>query len=480
VVILAPAHGSAVVDPVSGAITYTPAANYNGPDSLIYQVCDTTDICDTATVSLTVTSINDLPIVNGDTAVTADGVPVDIDVLVNDTDVDGTLDPTSVTVLSGPSHGAVTVDPVTGVINYVATAGYSGGDSFTYRVCDDQGGCGTATVVISVNGAPLAINDTVGVLSGVATTINVLANDADPDGALDPTSVSIVSGPLHGTASVDPVTGTVRYTSDAGYSGTDEITYRVCDTGTPPLCSTAILTLLVNTPPQAVNDSARTLRGVAVLIVVLANDTDADGLLDPTSVSIVSAPVHGTVTVNPVSGQVSYLPDAAFYGDDVFTYRVCDTGSPSGCANAIVAVHVNAPPVVNDDAAAMTSGSSVTVLVLANDQDPDGSIDPASVAIVAGPANGIVSVDPLTGRITYTPWPWFYGTDSFTYRVCDVDVPVACDTATVHIGLPATGTIDAPAEPRTAVPALTVAALMAGMLALLICLALPRRRRRRE
>jgi large repetitive protein len=478
VVVGSPTHGTAVVDPVTGAITYTPAANYNGPDSLVYQVCDTTALCDTATLTLIVAGANDPPIVLGDIVLAADGVPVDVDVLANDSDVDGTIDPTTVSIVSGPSHGIVTVDPVSGTMTYTATLGYSGGDAFTYSVCDDAGACGTATVTISVNGAPLAVDDSVGVLAGMATTVDVLANDSDPDGTLDSTSVSIVSGPVHGTVTVDPVDGTLDYTSDPAWFGPDQLTYRVCDTGTPALCATATLSLLVNAPPQATDDSARTVRGIAVSIDVLANDSDPDGTLDATSVSIVSGTAHGTLSVNPVSGRVSYLPEAGFYGDDAFTYRVCDTGSPSGCATAVASIHVNAPPNAGDDTAGTTTGEPVTIDVVANDNDPDGSVDPASVVITVAPTGGTVTVDPATGEITYTPDAGFHGTDTFTYQVCDTEVPPACDTATVRVGLPPTNTL-AEFVGRTAGPGIAAAALLAGLVALAGLLAVPRRRRER-
>jgi large repetitive protein len=479
VVVGSPAHGSTVVDPVTGAITFTPTANYNGPDSLVYQVCDTTTLCDTATILLIVAGANDPPIVLGDIVIAADGVPVDVDVLANDSDVDGTIDPTTVSIVSGPSHGTVTVDPVTGTITYTAAVGYSGGDSFTYGVCDDGGACGTATVTISVNGAPLAVDDSVGALAGVATTVDVLANDSDPDGTLDITSVSIVSGPLHGTVTVDPVDGTLDYTPDPAWFGPDQLTYRVCDTGTPALCATATLSLLVNASPLATDDSARTVRGVAVSIDVLANDSDPDGTLDATSVAIVSGTAHGTLSVNPVSGRVSYLPDAGYYGDDAFTYRVCDTGSPSGCATALAAIHVNAPPNAADDAAGTTSGEPVTIDIVANDDDPDGSVDPTSVVITVAPTGGTVTVDPATGEITYTPDAGFHGTDTFTYQVCDTEVPPACDTATVRVGLPPTNTL-AEFVGRAAGPGIAAAALLAGLVALAGLLAAPRRRRVRR
>ena len=93
------------------------------------------------------------------------------------------------------------------------------------------------------------------------------------------------------------------------------------------------------------------------------------------------------------------------------------------------------PPDAVDDADSVDEDASVTVDVLGNDTDPEGDIDPASVTVTGGPSNGSTSVNP-DGSIDYTPDPDFFGTDSFTYEVCDTTpIPVGpqCDTATVDI-----------------------------------------------
>ncbi len=142
--------------------------DFNGTDSFTYEVCDdgTPALCDTAVVNVTVDAVNDAPVANDDSATTPEDTPVAIDVTANDTDVDGNLDPTSVTVTSGPANGAVAVDPVTGAVTYTPDADFNGTDSFTYEVCDDGTPvlCDTATVTVTVtpvNDPPVA-NDDVG------------------------------------------------------------------------------------------------------------------------------------------------------------------------------------------------------------------------------------------------------------------------------------------------------------------------------
>ena len=103
----APAHGSAVLNS-NGTITYTPAANYNGPDSFTYAIADGRGASATATVSVTVTAVNDGPQAAGDAAITTQDTAVTVAVLANDTDVDG--DGLVVTDVSAAGHGSVSIN----------------------------------------------------------------------------------------------------------------------------------------------------------------------------------------------------------------------------------------------------------------------------------------------------------------------------------------------------------------------------------
>lgn len=113
---------------------------------------------------------------------------------------------------------------------------------------------------------------------------------------------------------------------------------------------------------------------------------------------------------------------------------------------------INQPPTAMDDSATTDEGNGVRIDVLANDSDPDGSLDPASVAVVTGPVRGTLSLDPATGEITYTPEAGFSGSDSFVYEVCD-DVG-ACTAATVVVTVVPAGT---PGPTSAATPSLPAA-----------------------
>jgi hypothetical protein len=143
-VIAPPAHG--IVTGTAPNFTYTPATNYFGSDSFTFVANDGRADSAAATVSITVLPVNDPPIANPNSVVTAKNTPVSISVLANDSDVEGNI--LSVSSVTQPQHGTAT-NQVTSVL-YTPANGYSGPDSFTYTVSDGQGGFATATVSVNV------------------------------------------------------------------------------------------------------------------------------------------------------------------------------------------------------------------------------------------------------------------------------------------------------------------------------------------
>jgi hypothetical protein len=145
-----------------------------------------------------------------------------LNVLANDYDQVG--DSFSIIATSTPGHGTATING--GNILYTPTAGFYGSDYFTYTICDAYGDASTATVNLSVNGLPVAVNDSYPVQqNSVNNTLNVLANDSDPDG--DPLNIIATSTPLHGSASISG--SNLLYTPAAGYYGSDSFTYTISD-----------------------------------------------------------------------------------------------------------------------------------------------------------------------------------------------------------------------------------------------------------
>jgi len=400
--------------------------------------------------SFTLARVAAAPVAANDTASTQRTTAVAVNVLANDTDVGGTLDASTVTIASPPPSGATTsIDGGTGAITYTPPAGFTGTETFAYRLRDDLGTLSNvALVTVRVNAPPAVVNDSVVTQRNTAIPISVLANDSD-DVTIDATSVVIASPPASGTTSVAP-SGVVTYTPAAGFTGTVTFTYTVEDDESIA-SSAATVTVRVNAPPVATNDSVVAQLNTALPITVLGNDSDADGTLATTTVAIASPPASGSASVAP-SGVVTYTPAAGFTGTTTFMYTVQDNDAATS-NTATVTVRVNAPPVASNDSVVAQRNTALSISVLGNDTDADGTLAVATVTVVSAPASGTTSVGP-SGVVTYTPAAGFAGTVAFTYTVADNDGGVSnAATVTVRVNaVPAAANDSANTPSGTAVP----------------------------
>ena len=421
-------------DSTDDVIDYTPPTGFVGTDTFFYVITDAGGLTDTALVVLSV--INNPPNAVDDVATTDEDTPVDIFVIGNDSDAEGPLNTSSVTVYNGPANGSTTVNPVTGEVTYTPDPEFSGIDSFQYVVCDQATPalCDSALVtvtVVDVNDPPVASDDAASTNEDTPITIDLTANDTDPDGSIDDASTAAVTPPVNGTL-VFNGDGTVDYTPDPDFVGTDVFTYTVCDDGVPApvLCDTATVTLSI----QAVPDTTIvTIPEDSTYVLCTDSVTNLPGPID--NQLLCGLPSNGTLSpvFNPC---VAYTPDADFNGTDTACVVSCSGGI---CDTTILVVNVtpvNDPPVADDDLASTGEDVPTTIDVLLNDSDSDGSLDTSSVATLDLPTNGTTSVNP-DGTIEYTPDPGYVGVDSFTYTVCDdgVPAPTLCDTATVFLNV---------------------------------------------
>ncbi len=440
-----PTNGILVLN-TDGTYTYTPNANFNGSDSFEYEVCDDGSpvLCSTATVSLVITGANDAPVALDDSGSTAEDVALNgTATLTNDSDVDGDNLTVTTTPVTPPTNGALTLN-TDGTYTYTPSANFFGTDSFEYEVCDDGSPvlCTTAIVNITIsseNDAPIATND-IGfatediALNGAAT----LANDSDVDGDNLTVTTTPVTPPANG-ALVLNADGTYTYTPNADFNGSDSFEYEVCDDGSPVLCSTAMVNLVVtgtNDAPVAIDDTAPVTEDMVLNgTTTLANDSDVDGDNLTVTTTPVTAPTNGTLLLN-TDGTYTYTPNADFNGSDSFEYEVCDDGSPVLCSTGIVNITVdpaNDMPVATDDTDSTTEDIALNgTTTLSNDSDVDGDNLMVTTTPVTPPANGTLVLN-TDGTYTYTPNADFNGSDSFEYEVCDDGSPVLCTTAVVNI-----------------------------------------------
>jgi hypothetical protein len=299
----------------------------------------------------------------------------------------------------------------------------------TYRVRRSQSTSVTRSPREYTNLFPLARNDTASVSSGMSVSIDVLANDNDPEGG----SLSLISVSAATSGTVVISNNQIVYTSAAGFVGVDTFRYTVSDGqgGSASALVTVTIDGQANNQPVIRDDAASVMFGQSVAINVLANDSDADG--DALSVVGVGTPSNGSALLS--GNVVTYMPAQGFSGQDAFTYTASDGRGGEGTATVriTVAMQANRDPVANNDSAA-TAGVPVVINVLANDSDPDG--DPLSIVNVTTPINGGSAV--RTGNaVTYTPVGGFIGIDRFSYTISDGRGGTATALVTVNVSPPA-------------------------------------------
>ncbi len=289
-----------------------------------------------------------------------------------------------------------------------------------------------------VTDLPVANNDAETTQEDTPLAINVRANDTDDNGT-DPASVVIVQPPLHGTATVDPLTGTITYVPEANYfdeTAPDELFYTVQDTkgARSNAASLAITVTPVNDAPAVADDEDSThIATVLAGSSVLANDTDIEG--DNISASLISGPNNGTLTFRE-DGTYTYTANATFVGTEAFTYQACDDGNPSACATATVTITVlpfNYAPQAQNDSFIIEEDQVLEGNLATNDMDtnPDDVLT-VDVNLLQATQHGTVTLQ-TDGSFVYTPEANFFGADSSAYRICDNGEPVLCDTAWVII-----------------------------------------------
>ena len=220
-------NGSVVINP-DNTVTYTPDANFYGSDSFTYTINDGNGGTDTATVNVTVNAVNDAPVAQDDAFTGDEDAQIIGNVLTNDTDPDSdSLSAVPATIATAQGG---TVDLLAdGSFTYTPAANFNGTDSFDYTVEDGYGGSDTGTVSLTVNAVnddPVASDDSISTNEDTPITFDLLANDSDVD--LDSLDVASVSQGANGSVVINP-DGTVTYTPDADFYGTDSFTYTVTD-----------------------------------------------------------------------------------------------------------------------------------------------------------------------------------------------------------------------------------------------------------
>ena len=358
------------------------------------------------------------PLAVDDSVATDSGMPLGIEVRANDSDPDG--DALHVLYSSKPDHGTLYRDSAhPNDFIYQANNGYVGTDSFVYSVYDRWGQSDDATVHILVRRGPavasdpplVAQADSASTHAGHAVSINVLANDSDPDG--DEVRLDGIARPAgHGIAGIED--GRIVYTPNAAFVGDDTFAYQITD-GHGGTASGQVTVHVTNKPVVAADDRATAHPNESIRLDVLGNDRDGDG--DPLHFVSFTQPAGGTVI--QVGHRLEFRANAGFYGRTSFTYIAGDAfGSQS---QATVRVDVtNRPPIAYNDFALIRKDEPVTIDVLSNDRDRDGDRLHLVSTATTSQKGGTARIDPMNPlRIRYTPKSGFTGRDEFTYMIDD-------------------------------------------------------------
>jgi hypothetical protein len=428
-----PANGNVVITGGGTGLTYQPNANYCGSDSFTYAL----NGGDSATVSVTVTCVNDPSVAVNDTAtVSEDAAATSIPVLSNDTDVED--DARTISSTSDPAQGAVVITGGGTGLTYKPDANYCGGDSFSYTI----NGGDSATVAMTVNcvdDLPVAVNDSATMTEDAsATAINVLGNDTDVDGG----AKAIASVNAIVTNGIVAITGGgtgLTYKPNANYcnnppgSSPDTFTYALNGGDS---ATVSVTVNCIDDLPVAVNDSAAVAgNSDATALDVLSNDTDVDG--GPKTIGDVNQPGHGTVEIADGGTGLTYQPTADYCGGDSFTYTL--NGGDS--ATVTVTVDCGEPPTAVNDSATIAQDSGPNLIdVLSNDPDPDGG--PKLIDLVTQPGGGTVMIAPGGAALTYAPHTGYcnslpgMGLDNLSYTLnggstAAVSIVVTCQATGV-------------------------------------------------
>ena len=280
---------------------------------------------------------------------------------------------------------------------------------------------------------PVAVPDT---LSGNEDTrievplSQLLANDIDPDLATNPaeflqvvlqSSTSISGVPVsleNGQLIYDPTATVATQSLAENEILTDSISYSLVDSdGLTSNTVTVSLSITgINDAPVASADNPVLNPNGPTVINPLANDTDIDGVIDPSSILITLQPAFGSISIDDTTGAITYTPFLSFNQVDLFSYTVADDlGTRS--AETTIEISSNSAPLTLNDAAATFLNEPVSINVALNDSDVDG-LDLNSIVIVRQPSRG-EAIPQGNGIIQYVPEFGFIGDDSFEYTIAD-------------------------------------------------------------
>ncbi len=409
-------------------ISYTPTSVCGGTDTIVYVVCDIAEMCDTATVFITIGTNCTFQ-----TEYCTDPL-TPVEICVEFCDLLGTA-PEIINATTVFNSGINLL--TNNCIQYTPLPDHFGLDTVTIVGSNALGETENVEVYVQIACAqPVAENDDVLTNVNTSLLIDALINDTDP--CSDELNTLIVSPPVNGTAFVNDE-GLIVYTPNPGFTGTDVIFYNACnqcanpDTG--PICDDASIQVTVLPGPTSViiaePDMAQTPFQTPVSVNVLIND-EGEALY----INNIANPANGTAVLDTATNTIVYTPNAGFAGFDYFLYEVCNV--TANCTQTLVSIEVlaedapNHPPNTNNEIFITGEDSPITVPVLYNDSDPEGgAINLGNILVPPTDGTAVINTN---GTVTYTPNLGFIGNDSFVYEACDTEFNCTAGVVVIVVG----------------------------------------------
>ena len=410
-VVNGPSHGT-----LSGSganLTYTPADNYNGPDSFTYVANDGSVDSGAATVSLTISAVNDVPVVDAGGDQTIDeGSAATLAASFVDPD------PDTHTVVVDWGDGSATGSSLDDTHVYADDGIYT----ITVAVTDDDGGTDSDTRTVTVNNVAPVVDAGGDQTIDEGSAATLAASFVDP--GADTHTVVVDWG--DGSATGSSLDDTHVYADDGIYTITVAVTDD--DGGTDSDTRTV------------------TVNNVAPVVDAGGDQTIDEGSAATLAASFVDpgADTH-TVVVDWGDGSAtgSSLDDTHVYADDgIYTITVAVTDDDGGTDSDTRTVTVNnVAPVAGADTATVLEDNGVEIDVLANDTDM-GAFDALSITSLSGTKSTLgASISVMNGKIHYTADADMFDllqsgqnlTDNFIYTISDGDGGTSTATVTVLV-----------------------------------------------
>ncbi|MFM2385944.1 MAG: hypothetical protein RL660_701, partial [Bacteroidota bacterium] len=425
----APANGTATVNTTTGEITYVPNAGFAGTDTIRYSVTDAAGNTSTAIQVVTVLPLNapNTTTAADDIKTTPNGILVSGNALANDNDAEGDTQATLPQNFTNAS-GTFVMDAA-GNYTFTPAPGFSGTVDFPYTVFDNDANPDSAKATIHIIVAPPTPtpNPDISITwTNVSVNGNVSTNDLNiPTGTVYGTPAAVA-----GTTSVPVVNADGTYSFSSATAGV--FTFKVpiiYPNGRVDSIELQISVLdsasIVN-PAVANTDIVSTAIDVPVTINTLANDASANEAtgvgMNPSTVTVIQSPSNGTTSVDPITGNITYTPNAGFIGVDTIRYSVQDSlGNTLEAYQIITVIDTSVAPnttTASDDYKAVTTINPVTGDALINDTDAEGDVQSAipQTTTIAGKGTLVLNAN---GTYTFTPVPGFVGPVEFPYEIID-------------------------------------------------------------